>query len=311
MIVHEAKELSWDRLREEAQLGSLFVLTVAPLEDHASHLPCGTDPMICQAFTRRALEMMQAVPGESYDLRPINAVMLPDWYQGVSALKSLGCLRQSATTLLKALIEYGEELDGIGVRRFVILTSHGADSHMDTLERAASALQKKTRMRVLAPSAGLLRGLIRGEYDAEVQDEMGRPYKPEEKAGLKGDVHAAGWETSLILYLLPRLVESNYCHLPPHPVPKKARDRLKALRAHRGYFGSPSLASAQLGGAVFKVLCKRAVALLEEFCAQPVRYGPAMEAKARSSVPSCKSYARQLATGLTLGFFLFWLWDRD
>jgi creatinine amidohydrolase len=309
MKVLEAEDLSWDRLREEAHRGSLFMLSVAPMEDHASHLPSGTDPIICQALAYRVAELIEPVPAIGSAGGDIQVVMLPAWYLGASALASLGCLRFSKGTLLKALIEYGTELAELGVRRLVLLSSHGADSHMSALDKAAAWLQRNTRMRVTSPSGAMLEGFLTGDYDGPVQQYLGRPYSEAEAKGLKGDVHGAGWETSIMLYLNPDLVDSAFRHLPPHPVPKGTAKRIRALRAHRGYFGSPAVATAELGEAAFEVLCQQAAATLGEFCALPVRHHRKVAAAPRKPLRK-RDHAGRLVAGLAVGVLLFWLWDR-
>lgn len=309
MKILEAELLSWDRLREEAHNGSLFILSVAPLEDHASHLPSGTDPIICQALAYRVAELVEPVAGLGPDAEEINVVMLPAWYQGVSALRSLGCLRFSKATLTKALVEYGKELAQLGVRRLVFLSSHGADSHMSALDKAAAWLQCNTRLRVLSPSAAMLEGFLTGEYDLAVQQYLGRDYTDLEREGLTGDVHGAGWETSIMLYLQPSLVDSTYRYLPAHQVPRTTSQRLRALRAHRGYFGSPAVASEQLGEAAFEVLSEQAARALTEFCALPVRHHRTVAAMARKPLRKT-AYAGRIAAGLAAGLLLFWWWER-
>ena len=309
MEILRAEELSWDRLRREAHRGSLFFLSVAPLEDHASHLPSGTDPIICEALARRVAELVRPVEAIGPEKSAIRAVILPAWYQGASALRSLGCLRLSKITLRKALIDYGLELAALGVRRLVFLSSHGADSHMQALDRAAAWLQQNTRMRVSSPSGRMLEGFLTGNYHDPVQERLGRPYTKEESLGLRGDVHGAGWETSIMLYLNPELVESTYRYLPPHPVPKGTVKRVRALRAHRGYFGSPHVASAEIGEAAFEVLSEHAARHLEEFCALPVRAHRGVAAAEKRKLRK-RDHAGRIAVGVAVGMLLFWLWDR-
>ena len=299
MKLLKAEELTWDKLREEGQRGSLFFLSVAPLEDHASHLPCGTDPLICEAMAKRVAQLIPA--GEAIEARggKTHAVMLPVWHQGSSLLQSLGCLRWKAKTVTDTLVEYAQELGKIGVRRLVIITSHGALDHVKALEKAAAEIQKTTRINVLAPTGSVLHRFLMGDFMDDVEERLGRPFSEAEKKGLDGDVHAAAWETSLVLHLAPRLVEDTYRQLPPHPIFKGKRLIFKALRYHRGYFGSPAIASAELGRATFDFLTDKMAEILTEFMEQPVRH------QARRKSPHRVVGA---VLGLGLGWCLFrWL----
>ncbi len=271
MRILKAKDLTWDRLREEAQKGSLFFLSVTPLEDHASHLPCGTDPLICEALAERVATLTTPIPNVGADPGSSNAILLPTWYQGASLLRSLGCLRWTPRFLTRALVEYGRELAEIGVRRLVLLSSHGAFDHIRALERAAKALEVSTRMNVAAPSGPLLNSFLAGEFHSKIEDRLGRKFNELESRELYGDVHAAGWETSLVLHLAPHLVDEGYRDLPPFPIFEGKRLKLRALSRHRGYFGSPAVASADLGLACIDVLSEEAALVVDEFCQRPVR----------------------------------------
>lgn len=290
-----AREMTWDALREEAQRGSLFLLPIGPLEDHASHLPSGTDPIICEAMANRTAQLLNPVKAVEAARGSTHVVMLPTLQQGSSFLKSLGCLRLKTNTLTQVLVEYGIELDKIGVRRLVLLTSHGALDHMKAIEKAARRIEIKTRIRVCAPSNRLLHDFLEGKHNEAVQEKLGRRFTEEEAAGLSGDVHAAAWETSLLLHIAPRLVEKTYINLPPHDIFKNGRLVLRALKTHRGYFGSPGLASAELGKAAFEAMAEASAAKIQEFCRQPIRH--------ETPKPSRRS---QTAKGLALGFALGW-----
>lgn len=299
MKLLNAEELTWDDLREEGQRGSLFFLSVAPLEDHASHLPCGTDPLICEAMARRVAQLIPATEAVEASRGKTHAVMLPLWYQGSSLLQSLGCLRWKAKTVTHTLVEYAQELDKIGVRRLVLITSHGALDHVSALEKAAEEIHRTTRINVLAPTGSVLHRFLMGDFLEEVEGRLGRPFSEEEKKGLDGDVHAAAWETSLVLHLAPRLVEDTFRQLPPHPIFKGKRLIFKALRYHRGYFGSPAIASAEIGRATFEFLTEKMAEILTEFMEQPVRH---------QSQPKSSRRVVGAVLGLGLGWCLFrWL----
>lgn len=308
-----AAEMTWDRLRREAQRGSTFLLCVAPLEDHASHLPSGTDPIICEAMARRVAQMISPVEAVEPEKGATNAVLLPVWHQGSSLLRSLGCLRWKSATVTQTLLEYGAELEDLGVRRLVLLSSHGAMDHLKALERAAKVLRKKTRMNVLAPSGPLLNDFVMGKFQDELVEELGRPLTDTEETALRGDVHAAAWETSLLLHIAPRLVEKTYKNLPKHAIFEGKRLKFRALRYHRGYFGAPAVASEELGRAAFEMLCNKMTAVLDDFNRKPVRHdhrlGLTHRRKVRKRVPSSR-LPLNIALGLAAGWLLFRAFDR-
>lgn len=313
MKLLNAAELTWDNLRREALRGSLFFLCVAPLEDHASHLPSGTDPIICEAMAREVAKLLPPVDGIEPEPTPTNAVLLPVWSQGSSLLQSLGCLRWKSSTVLQTLVEYGGELDKLGVRRLVLLSSHGASDHLKALEKAAKFLRKKTRMNVIAPSGPMLNDFVMGKYRKELEAVLGRPLSAEEAQGVKGDVHAAAWETSLVLHIAPRLVEDTYKTLPNHRIFEGKRLKFRALKYHRGYFGHPAVASAELGAAAFSMLCAKMADHLTEFMEKPVRHDhrrglrPRYKAKKRTPVSRVPV---NIAIGVVAGWVLFRALDR-
>lgn len=299
-----ARELTWDRLREEGQRGSLFLWPIGPLEDHASHLPSGTDPLICEAMAKRTAQLLEPVKAIEVSRGSTHVVMLPTLQQGSSFLKSLGCLRLRPATLTQMLVEYGRELDNMGVRRLAMLTSHGALDHMRAIEKAATRIEKVTRLRVCAPSNKLLHDFLEGKYHEEIQTRLGRRFTEEEAAGLKGDVHAAAWETSLLLHIAPRLVEKTYRNLPAHEIFKKGRLVLKALKTHRGYFGAPALASPELGEAAFEALAEVAASQIQEFLKKPIRHKTPKSSRTGRTV-------KGLALGFALGWAFFTWLERE
>lgn len=314
MKILQAAELTWDRLRKEALRGSLFLLCVAPLEDHASHLPSGTDPIICEAMANRVAQLVSPVEAVEPEAGQTNAIMLPVWHQGSSLLRSLGCLRWKSSTVTQTLVEYGKELDELGVRRLAVLTSHGAMDHINALEKAAKQLRKQTRMNVLAPSGPLLNDFLMGKFQDDLLEVLGREFTPDERVGLKGDVHAAAWETSLILHIAPRLVEKNYKTLPNHEIFEGKRLKFRALRYHRGYFGAPALATAELGRACFDMLCGKMTDVFTEFMETPLRHdhrrGLSHTAKIKKRVPKSR-LPLNIAVGVAVGWLLFSAMDRQ
>ena len=307
MKLMNAAELTWDDLRREALRGSLFLLCVAPLEDHASHLPSGTDPIICEAMATSTAKLITPVDGIEPEPTATNVVLLPTWSLGSSLLQSLGCLRWKSSTVTQTLVEYGGELEKLGVRRLVLLSSHGAMDHLKALEKAAKYLRRKTRMNVLAPSGPLLNDFIMGKFNSELLEILGRPFTDDEAGGLKGDVHAAAWETSLLLHIAPRLVEKTYKTLPKHAIFSGKKLKFRALRYHRGYFGAPAVASEELGRAAFTMLCDKMAERLNEFMHKPLRHDSRRGLTKRPKKMKKRTPSARVPVNIAIGLFAGWL----
>ena len=253
--------MSWEELRLAAFRGSQFLLVVTPAEDHGAHLPSGTDPMIGAALVQHCLPLLSA----SLEQPPV--VLLPV-HLGVSTLRSLACLRVSKKTLLKSLLELGAELDEMGVAELVLLSSHGASEHLSVLEKAAERLTSTLAVNVLAPSRELLFSFVGGKYNEEICQVLGREFREEETQSQSGDLHAGFWETSIMLAYRPDLVSPNFRQHQAHQILNGSRPIIEAVQHHRGYFGDPSTASAEVGRAALKVVAEKLVQVLARFSQQ-------------------------------------------
>ena len=111
------QDLSWtdfSTLPDDA----VAVLPVAAVEQHGPHLPVSVDATINAGILTRALELL-----------PVDAAVLalPMQSVGLSVehVRFPGTLTLSAETLIAVLTEIGRSVAKAGVRRLVILNSHG------------------------------------------------------------------------------------------------------------------------------------------------------------------------------------------
>jgi creatinine amidohydrolase len=258
-------EMTWQEIAG-AQTGRwIAVLPLAAVEQHGPHLPLGVDTYIAEAYLARVHEMLPA---------DLPVTFLPVQRVGVSAehLSYPGTLTLSATTAIAAWTELGESLARAGVRKLVLITSHGGN--VAAMELAARDL--RARLGMLAVTVGWHRfGYPDGAFSAE-----------EKKHG----IHGGDIETSLMLAAMPATVHMDKA---PNATPATigmARE-FKWLGAYRpagfawmtqdlnptGAVGDATLANAQKGEAALVQGAKAFVELLREidrFDLAGLREGP-------------------------------------
>jgi len=263
-------EMTWQEIAGAETARWIAVLPLAAVEQHGPHLPLGVDTFIAEAY----LERVQGLLPED-----LPVTFLPVQRIGISAehLSYPGTLTFSATTAIAAWTELGESLARAGVRKLVLVTSHGGN--VAAMELVARDL--RTRLGMLAVTVGWHRfGYPDGAFTAE-----------EKKHG----IHAGDIETSLMLAAKPDTVRME---MAPNATPATvamARE-FKWLGAYRpagfawmtqdlhpsGALGDATLATAAKGDAALAHGAQAFVELLREverFDLARLREGPLAEPK--------------------------------
>jgi len=178
-------EMTWADIAAagEAVRRWIAVLPLAAVEQHGPHLPLGVDAYIAEAYLARVRKILpEALP----------ATFLPVQRVGVSAehLGYPGTLTLSAATAIKAWTEIGESLARAGLRKLLLVTSHGGN--VAAMELVARDL--RTRLGMLAVTVGWHRfGYPEGTFSGE-----------ERRHG----IHGGDIETSLMLAAMPDTVRT-------------------------------------------------------------------------------------------------------
>lgn len=261
-MVYAMEELAWGEVRRLGHRGALFMLPIGPLEDHGAHLPCGVDWFTAREMTRELAEALSRK-------RQVEVVVLPCLALGASLLYSLGCVRIPMTTMGKVVEKMGMELAREGVRKTVVVTTHGAISHLAVLDRACARVTRNSRMQMISPCREIIMHFLSGGLRQELEAALGRNLGEDAWKSLTSDYHAGAWETGLMLRYRPELVAEFHRELPPHRVEVGALTGVRGLNTHRGYFGDPALGSKELGDVAAEVLVERGVKVLEEFLERP------------------------------------------
>jgi creatinine amidohydrolase len=175
-------EMTWTDVAAGDTERWIAVLPVAAVEQHGPHLPLGVDSYIAQAYIARVVPLL---PDD------LLATFLPVQQIGYSDehLAFPGTLTLSAHTLIAAWTEIGESLHRCGVRKLVIVTSHGGNVAL--LDPVARDLRVRLKMLVVT-CAWHRFGYPPGTFGEQEQ---------------RHGIHAGDVETSLILAHRPDTVQ--------------------------------------------------------------------------------------------------------
>ncbi|HEY0329590.1 MAG TPA: creatininase family protein [Rhodopseudomonas sp.] len=162
----------------------IAVLPLAATEQHGPHLPLGTDICIAEAYLSRVRALLPAsVPASFLPLQPV----------GISTehIAYPGTLTLPAELAIAAWSAIGDSVAQAGLRKLVIVTSHGGNSAAMSL--VAQTLRARHGMLAVTTSWSRF-GVPEGLFDA---DE------------LRHGIHGGAVETSIMLAHAPELVRGD------------------------------------------------------------------------------------------------------
>jgi creatinine amidohydrolase len=119
-------DIHWPEIPEAAAAHWIAVLPLAATEQHGPHLPLGTDVMIAEAYLGRVRELLPAaLPVTFLPLQPV----------GISTehIDYPGTLTLPTDVALRSWMALGESVARAGVKKLVMVTSHGGNSAAMTL----------------------------------------------------------------------------------------------------------------------------------------------------------------------------------
>lgn len=162
----------------------IAILPTAAIEQHGPHLPVGVDTMIAEGM----LGELRAACPDDLDIRilPVQAVGKSNEH-----LHAPGTLTYTAETALRAWKEIGLSVARAGVRKIVIVNSHGGN--LDLI----SILARELRV-----DAGML--AVKCQWG-----NFGAPEGLYSQREVSFGIHGGDRETSLMLHFRPETVDMN------------------------------------------------------------------------------------------------------
>jgi creatinine amidohydrolase len=161
----------------------IAVLPIGAIEQHGPHLPISVDAAIVSGLAQRVIELLpDHLPATFLPLIPIGKSNEHIAYPGTLTL--------SAHTLIRLLTEIGESVARSGIRKMVLLNSHGGQPQI--LDIVARDLRVRFKMFVVALS-----------YWA-----VGMPENLFASGEAQHGIHGGSSETSMMMYLHPDLVRN-------------------------------------------------------------------------------------------------------
>ena len=245
------QDLTWTDFRSLPG-DAVAILPVAAVEQHGPHLPVSVDATINAGILTRALDLVP--PDATVLALPMQAVGL-----SVEHIRFPGTLTLSAETLIAVLTDIGRSVARAGVRRLVILNSHGGQPQVVDIVCRRLRADGMFAVGCMASHLGLPPSVTLSQN--------------EQRYGIHGGLV----ETSLMLHLRPDLVRMDH-----------ASDFRSAWLAHEdsmslltpeggvgfgwetqdlhpaGALGDASAATAAIGAAILEYQAERLATLLGE-----------------------------------------------
>jgi creatinine amidohydrolase len=176
-------DIHWPDVAGNEAARWIAVLPLAATEQHGPHLPVGTDVMIAQAYLARVRELLaDTIPATFLPLQPV----------GISTehIDYPGTLTLPTDVAMKTWMALGASVARAGIKKLVMVTSHGGNSAAMTLV----AQDLRAQYGLLVVTTGWSRfGVPEGLFSAQE---------------LRHGTHGGAVETSIMLARFPQLVRN-------------------------------------------------------------------------------------------------------
>jgi creatinine amidohydrolase len=184
MPARDWNAIPWSEVPPGGAAHWIAVLPLAATEQHGPHLPLETDTLIAQAYLARTRELLP--PDCPATFLPIEEVGLSTEHTDFAGTRTL-----TAEGALAAWTQIGAEVAGRGLRKLVMVTSHGGNGAVMTLV----AQELRARLGLLAVTTNWHR--------------FGQPPGLFSDDEIRHGIHGGAIETSIMLAAFPDQVQQS------------------------------------------------------------------------------------------------------
>jgi creatinine amidohydrolase len=255
-------ELTWPEMRDAIARQPAVLLPFGTVEDHGPHLPINTDNVIVEAI---CLEAARRAPGEML-VMPTVAYGLDEHH-----IDFPGTVSVEISTLIEYVTDVANSAARHGFTHILVVNGHGSNAPIADLAARQVVLQSGAICGAMSPNAAIDPTLSEPTFSQMRRSEPG------------GVAHAGEYETAMMLYLRPDLVQMdkavremgqiklehfNWDH--PEPSILSWQDWWSRMSGS-GVCGDPTVATAEFGKALFETTVENMIKFVREFRTIPTR----------------------------------------
>lgn len=255
-------ELTWPEMREAIARQPAVLLPFGTVEDHGPHLPVNTDNVIVESI---CLEVGRRSPSDVLVL-PLAPYGLDDHHMDFP-----GTITVDAHTLISYVFQVAISVARHGFTHVLIVNGHGSNASIADLAARRVVLETGIVCGAMSPNAAIDPALAEPTFSGM------------RRSGPGGVAHACEYETSMMLYLRPDLVQMdkavreigqlrlayfNWDH--PAPSVLQWQDWWSRM-SESGVCGDPTVATAEFGRALFETTVENLTRFVREFRTIPLR----------------------------------------
>jgi len=230
------ENITMHEFKQHLKKTKTIVFPFGTIEEHGKHLPLNTDSFIIEESLKRVA-------------RKRKFFLAPVVYYGVCTTTKdhPGTISISPGTLRSLSFDLVNEAYKKGLRNFVLISGHGGSLHMSAMKETAEVLVERLKGIKIA---------VVSPYDMlwkELSEIAETPH----------DSHAGELETSMMLYLAPKLVKGRSSEeYPKIPKPLVVKDKVKYWPG--GVWGNPKKASVTKGKKAIELITDKIIELIDK-----------------------------------------------